>query len=293
VVLGHLWTAVGAVLGGTPDTFATDRPLSHLGLDSLVAIELQKRLTALGCRLPLADLLRGPTLDLWLTVDGERTPLSTPALDDLAPGERVTFDIDLSLPRFSFGTHVVEGTINGAAEPVSLRAETSHIPWLLFVLPSIVLAQLALVWVRNRIRRGLHTDAARPVAPRAHHPAEITLSVDDDVDVDVDDDVDVDRLPELEPQREQPSDTEQAGGQAAAPGLAGFINATLDEALAGLDRWPEDDDRWLAALHQRSRATTAAVADRFAIPYAERPALAAQITRALLDRAASPRSVGR
>ncbi|MBX2799732.1 MAG: SDR family NAD(P)-dependent oxidoreductase [Myxococcales bacterium] len=63
VVMGHLWTVVGAVLGGTPESFSTDRPLSHLGLDSLVAIELQKRLTTLGCRLPLAELLRGPTLD--------------------------------------------------------------------------------------------------------------------------------------------------------------------------------------------------------------------------------------
>ena len=54
---------LAAVLRTTPDRIETDRPIDTMGLDSLMAIELKNGLEAdLGATLPLADLLRGPTV---------------------------------------------------------------------------------------------------------------------------------------------------------------------------------------------------------------------------------------
>ena len=61
-VMEALWPVMAAVLGASEGHTDTNRPLSHLGLDSLLAIELQKHIAELGCRLPMVELLRGPSM---------------------------------------------------------------------------------------------------------------------------------------------------------------------------------------------------------------------------------------
>ncbi len=85
--------------------------------------------------------------------------VDAPALGTLAPGERVTVRVALELPRFAVGTYAVEGSLPDMAIPVSFRAETSHVPWLLFVLPLLILIQAALLRVRDRVRDRIHGTA--------------------------------------------------------------------------------------------------------------------------------------
>jgi myxalamid-type polyketide synthase MxaE and MxaD len=54
---------VGRALGRAPEAVDVARPLTHLGLDSLMAIELKDRIELeLGVALPVVDLLIGPSL---------------------------------------------------------------------------------------------------------------------------------------------------------------------------------------------------------------------------------------
>lgn len=206
--------------------------------------------------------LQAPELELWSAADGAQAPLSTPSLDDLAPGDRVVVEVGLDLPRFSFGTHAVEGVLLGAAQPLSFRAETTHVPWLLLLLPSIVLAQVVLVSVRNRIRRHIHRPLPSVIPA---DPASISL-------------------PTAPCPDDAPMDSE------AGP-VAAFIEAELDRALTDLDRWRLDDHRFLPEVEQWARIVTERVTDHFDLVPADQPALGARVTRALLERAASPRQV--
>lgn len=71
---------VARVLGTTSDRLDTSRPLTDLGLDSLVAVELKNWTEAeLGLQLPTMELLRGPSVSqladlLCRQVDGDVAP---------------------------------------------------------------------------------------------------------------------------------------------------------------------------------------------------------------------------
>jgi hypothetical protein len=107
--------------------------------------------------------------------DPERVILA-PEFGRLEPGQPATVQVDLDLPAFAVGTYAVEGSFANLTTPVGFRAETSHIPWLALTLPLLILIQLCLVLVRNRVRdrihRPLHTSDSTlpdpaPVAARA------------------------------------------------------------------------------------------------------------------------------
>ena len=216
--------------------------------------------------------LVAPELVLWLDADGPAQPIAVVSLPDLDAGERTTVDADFSLPRFSFGTHALEGTLTGAEDPVALRAETTHIPWLLLLLPTLALAQVGLASLRNRARRRLHQDDPAPAASSLD-PADSIEAVDGS-------EVPASAVPAIDDRADQPPST-----------VASFIERELDAALADLARWRLDDDRFLLAVQQRARGVTRRVSDRFDIPAADMPDLAGSITTALLERAASPRRV--
>ncbi|MEM9464365.1 MAG: hypothetical protein AAGA90_03280 [Actinomycetota bacterium] len=205
--------------------------------------------------------LRDAVIEIRL--DSGADPVVEPLpLPDLPPGERTTVDLSFTIPRFAIGTHGIEGTVTGADTPIPFRTETTHIPWLLLLLPTLVLAQLALVSLRDRARRRLHAPRRVATAPAP------TTGADRHGDRPID-----------------------LTDEPAPAGIAECIEAELDEALAELDRWRLDDDRFLLAVQQRARTVTRRVSDRFSIPASAMPELAASIKRALLERAASPRRV--
>ncbi|MEZ5165421.1 MAG: hypothetical protein R2695_02650 [Acidimicrobiales bacterium] len=106
------------------------------------------------------------------------TAIDPPSIEAIAFGESATVQVDLQLPRFAVGTYAVVGTVSGVDPPARFRAETSHVPWLLFLIPLIVLVQLALLALRNRLRRWIHrpTRTTDPTLPsEATLPFEATL----------------------------------------------------------------------------------------------------------------------
>jgi aryl carrier-like protein len=59
----HLREQVARTLRMDPSQLTVDRPLNSLGLDSLMAMELRKRVeTSLGLSLPVVRLLKGPSI---------------------------------------------------------------------------------------------------------------------------------------------------------------------------------------------------------------------------------------
>ncbi len=217
-----------------------------------------------------------PATDVAVTLavgKGEPTrPIAAPPIPTLAPGERITIAVDVTLPRFSFGTHAVEGVVDSS---VPFRAETSHVPWLLLFLPAIVLGQVVLVSLRNRARAHLRatSTAGREVKPVAG-PA-----------------------PETAAEAAPPVVTERASlaepGPRARPPVVepiwSVIERELDAALAGLTDRDGDEEDATAAVHDAARTVTERIADRFEILPDQRPQLARSITTALLRRSAGRR----
>lgn len=111
---------LGAILGGT---LPADRPLTTIGLDSLMAVELSSALeTALGLSVPVTRLLQGPTAaqlagqlagqlasnDPAPTVVAPLSPAVTPSVSTVVPLRPAQEDGDgLSI----FCVHAIEGTI--------------------------------------------------------------------------------------------------------------------------------------------------------------------------------------
>ncbi|MDQ3624658.1 MAG: acyl carrier protein, partial [Verrucomicrobiota bacterium] len=76
---------VGSVLRVKPDTLRNDQPLTDLGLDSLMGVEIENSLeAAVGVEHPLASLMRARTIGQIATViashmGGAARPAATPA----------------------------------------------------------------------------------------------------------------------------------------------------------------------------------------------------------------------
>ncbi len=80
----YLRSQIARVIGVAPSKLADERPLNTFGLDSLMAIELKNTIEAnLGVALPVASLLRGPTLsqltDQLVAQIAEPSPTPTPS----------------------------------------------------------------------------------------------------------------------------------------------------------------------------------------------------------------------
>jgi aryl carrier-like protein len=72
---------VGAVIGVTPETLEVDQPITTMGLDSLMAVELKTRFeTTLGLAVPVVHFLEGPTVETLSAVLLDR--LAKTAADD-------------------------------------------------------------------------------------------------------------------------------------------------------------------------------------------------------------------
>jgi len=154
-------------------------------------------------------------------------PVDAPVLGTLAPGERVTVRVALELPRFAVGTFAVEGSLPDLTVPVSFRAETSHIPWLVLVLPLLILIQAALLRVRNRVRDRIH---GPPRTSDPTLPSAVTAT-------DAGDDADGDPTsPDPEPEPEAPPEPELE----PEPDLETVIREELDRVFDDAARHFDD-----------------------------------------------------
>jgi hypothetical protein len=77
------------------------------------------------------------------------------SLGSIAPGESVVVEVPVELPPLAIGGYSIAGTISGFGPPVRFEARTSAYPWGLFIVACGVLVQVALVALRNRLRRRL------------------------------------------------------------------------------------------------------------------------------------------
>ncbi|HEY3900873.1 MAG TPA: SDR family NAD(P)-dependent oxidoreductase [Chthoniobacter sp.] len=91
---------VGSVLRVKPDSLRDDQPLTDLGLDSLMGVEIENSLeAAMGVALPPTSLMRARTIGQIATVIaghmGGKAPAATPAAATPAPDAATPADVDL------------------------------------------------------------------------------------------------------------------------------------------------------------------------------------------------------
>ncbi len=79
-------------------------------------------------------------------------------VDRIEIGERRAFSVPIEFPALSFGDQLVRGTVNGTSQPTTFSAETTTHPWLLIIVPIVLLVQGLLLLIRNIARRRLHDE---------------------------------------------------------------------------------------------------------------------------------------
>ena len=97
--------------------------------------------------------------------------VETPDLGRLEPGESRSIEVPVELDALSFGSYTVLARVGGGAEPVVARTEASTYPWLL-IAGAIVLVQLGLLAIRNRVRARVAVPEPVPkaiAAPDSQH----------------------------------------------------------------------------------------------------------------------------
>jgi len=77
--------------------------------------------------------------------------VDVPDLGRIEAGESRSIEVPVELDALSFGSYNVLARLGGGAEPVEARTGTSTYPWVL-IAGAIVLAQLVLLSIRNRVR---------------------------------------------------------------------------------------------------------------------------------------------
>lgn len=84
-----------------------------------------------------------------------------PETEPMEPGDTQTLTVPLDRAALTIGKQTAVVEIQGLAEPYSARASTVAYPWGLLAV-ALVLLQLLLLAIRNRVRRRLHRQPARP-----------------------------------------------------------------------------------------------------------------------------------
>lgn len=110
--------------------------------------------------------------DVSVTWGRGRVPdgfVSPPQTVRMEPGATQTLRVALERPAFAFGSYTAVVEVQGLDAPVIARATSTAYPWGLAVI-ALVLLQLLLLRLRNRVRRRLHR------TPRTHaHPDVLAL----------------------------------------------------------------------------------------------------------------------
>jgi hypothetical protein len=144
--------------------------------------------------------------------------VAPPEIGRLEPGESTTVSVDVELPVFAIGTYAVEGSFPGFDPPVEFRAESSHIPWLLLLLPLVILGLVALIALWNRIRRRTREPGEQQVLRPTPEAAPVAATAVIDL------------------RHEEPSDED-----AEVEELASVITEELDAAFDDVLFWSGDE----------------------------------------------------
>jgi NAD(P)-dependent dehydrogenase (short-subunit alcohol dehydrogenase family) len=87
---------VGAVLGVAPETLEVDHPITAMGLDSLMAVELKTRFeNTLGLAVPVVQFLEGPTVQTLAAILLDRLPSSAANGSSNIPSVAAILDDDV------------------------------------------------------------------------------------------------------------------------------------------------------------------------------------------------------
>lgn len=101
-----------------------------------------------------SDPMTGLSLDVAVGREaGTGAVVAVPELADLAPGERRTLRVPVTVDGPAAGRFVVSGRVRGLEDPVRFEAETEHRPVALLGLVAVVLALLLGLAVAGRRRR--------------------------------------------------------------------------------------------------------------------------------------------
>lgn len=100
--------------------------------------------------------LRGPS------EDGGGAPLDAPPVGSLDPGEAKSFELTVDLPAFATGEHRIEGAVEGGEEVRRFQATTSTFPWMLALIPALVVLEVVLLVARNLLRDRLEAREPEP-----------------------------------------------------------------------------------------------------------------------------------
>jgi hypothetical protein len=99
-------------------------------------------------------------------------------IDRVEVGERRSFEVPVDFPALAFGDQAVRATVNGTSVPVAFKATTTTHPWLLIIIPALIIGQLLLIGTRNVLRRRLHDhdeSLAPTMVPSVIGPADDSL----------------------------------------------------------------------------------------------------------------------
>jgi hypothetical protein len=91
-------------------------------------------------------------------VDDPNGFLKPVKLERVEVGERRKITVPVEFEALAFGDQAVRATVNGTSVPVSFRSTTSTHPWLLIIVPTLIIGQLIMLGIRNIVRRRLHDD---------------------------------------------------------------------------------------------------------------------------------------
>jgi hypothetical protein len=111
--------------------------------------------------------LRDPPLAIAVgSGDDPDRIIPAPAVGRLEPGQVRILEIPFELDSLTIGSRTVRVEVLGFPEPIVAEASTSAYPWGLLVL-AVVLVQVVLLLVRNRLRRRIERDVGKHAAPSA------------------------------------------------------------------------------------------------------------------------------
>lgn len=102
--------------------------------------------------------------------------VAAPDVPTLEAGAETTLEVPVTLDALAIGGYDVVGRIDGIGAPLEFRAHTTNYPWGLIVVPGVVLAQLALLGLRNRLRTWIQRrERRRAPVPALPWPAVLDL----------------------------------------------------------------------------------------------------------------------
>lgn len=98
-------------------------------------------------------------VNMWVG-EGDRPTGFVPPIqvEPLEPGETATYSVDIELGALTFGERTVQGEIRGVGTPTTFSTSTTSYPWILIIVPLVLVVQWMLIAIRNRLRRRLHPE---------------------------------------------------------------------------------------------------------------------------------------